>query len=195
MQHRHHGKSSANFLDSDEILAELNFKGNETFLDAGCGDGYISKRAIEKYLPEGKVYAVDSYAESIKELQEYVDENNIENLIPIEADVTKSIPDVDDGSVDVVLMLNVFHGFKESSQKEDVISELKRIIKSDGRIAIMDFKPIEMTKGPPIDIRISHSEMENIFNAYGLEKDYLNVDIGEENPQGKSHYLIVFKKE
>lgn len=195
MEHRHHGKSSANFLDSDEILNELNLKGNETFLDAGCGDGYISKRAIEKYLPEGKVYAVDAYAESIRELQEYVDENNVKNLIPIEADITKTIPGVGDESVDVILMLNVFHGFKESSQKEDVINELKRITKSDGRIAIMDFKPIEMTKGPPLDIRISHVEMEKIFNGYGLKRDYLTVDIGEENPQGKSHYLIIFKKE
>lgn len=195
MEHRHHGKSSANFLDSDEILNELNLKGDETFLDAGCGDGYISKKAIEKYLPEGKVYAVDAYAESIKELQEYVDENDIENLIPIEADITKTIPGVGDESVDVILMLNVFHGFKESSQKEDVINELKRITKSDGRIAIMDFKPIEMTKGPPLDIRISHVEMEKIFNGYGLKRDYLTVDIGEENPQGKSHYLIIFKKE
>ena len=195
MEHRHHGKSSANFLDSDEILTELNLNGNETFLDAGCGDGYISKKAIEDYLPEGKVYAVDAYPESIMELKEYVDENNIENLIPVEADITKTIPGLGDESVDVVLMLNVFHGFKESGQKEDVINELKRITKSDGRIAIMDFKPIEMTKGPPIDIRISHVEMEKIFNQYGLKRDHLNVDIGEENPQGKSHYMIIFKKE
>lgn len=195
MEHRHHGKSSATFLDSDEILAQLNLKGNETFLDAGCGDGYISKRAIDKYLPEGKVYAVDAYEESIKELQEYVDENNIENLIPVEADITDTISGVGDESVDVVFMLNVFHGFKESSQKESVINELKRVIKSDGRIAIMEFKPIKMAWGPPIDVRISHVEMENIFNVYGLKKDYLNVDIGEENPEGKSHYMIIFKKE
>jgi ubiquinone/menaquinone biosynthesis C-methylase UbiE len=195
MEHRHHGKSSATFLDSDEILSELNLMGNETFLDAGCGDGYISKKAIENYLPQGKVYAVDAYGESVKGLQEYVDENDIENLIPIEADITKAIPGVDDGSVDVILMLNVFHGFKDDDQKEDVINELKRIAKPDGRIAIMDFKPIEMTKGPPIDVRISHVEMERIFNQYGLERDYLTVDIGEENPQGKSHYLIIFKKE
>ena len=195
MEHRHHGKSSANFLNSDEILSELNLSGNETFLDAGCGDGYISKRAIEKYLPEGKVYAVDSYAGSIEELQGYVDDNNIDNLIPIEADITKSIPGVGDESVDVVLMLNVFHGFGDPSQKEDVINEFKRITKSDGKIAVMDFKPIEMTKGPPLDIRISHVELEKIFNRYGLKKDYLTVDIGEENPKGKSHYLIIFKKE
>lgn len=195
MEHRHHGKSSATFLDCDEILAQLNLKGNEILMDAGCGDGYISKRAIDKYLPEGKVYAVDAYAESIRELQKYVDDNNIENLIPIEADITKAIPGVGEESVDVVLMVNVFHGFTEDSQKEKAIQELKRITKSDGRIAVMDFKPIENTRGPPVDIRISHVELEKIFSRYGLVKDYLTVDIGEENPQGKSHYLIIFKKE
>jgi ubiquinone/menaquinone biosynthesis C-methylase UbiE len=195
MKHRHHGKSSATFLDSEEILNEIGLNGDETFLDAGCGDGYISKKAIEKYLPNGKVYAVDSYAESVNELREYADEHGIDNLIPVEADITKTIPGVGDGSVDVVLMLNVFHGFGDDNQKEDVINELKRITKSDGKIVIMDFKPIEMTKGPPIDVRISHIELEKIFNEYGLIKSYLNVDIGEENPQGKSHYLIIFKKE
>ena len=59
----------------------------------------------------------------------------------------------------------------------------------------MEFKPIMMDWGPPMDIRLSHIEMEKIFNEFGLKKDYLNVDIGEENPEGKSHYLIIFKKE
>lgn len=194
MGHRHHGKSSSNFLDSDEILTQLNLKGDETFLDAGCGDGYISKKAIDKYLPNGKVYAVDSYDKSIDDLKNYVSEKNLNNLIPILADITETISGVEDESVDIILMLNVFHGFDESGQK-DAIAELKRISKSDGRIAVMDFKPIEMTKGPPIDVRISHVELENIFTKFGLKKDYLTVDIGEENPQGKSHYLIIFKKE
>lgn len=194
MGHRHHGKSSSNFLDSDEILTQLNLKGDETFLDAGCGDGYISKKAIDKYLPNGKVYAVDSYDKSIDDLKNYVSENNLDNLIPILADITETISGVEDESVDIILMLNVFHGFDESSQK-DAIAELKRISKSDGRIAVMDFKPIEMTKGPPIDVRISHVELENIFTKFGLKKDYLTVDIGEEYPQGKSHYLIIFKRE
>ena len=194
MEHKHHGKSSARYLDADEILANFNLKGCETFLDAGCGDGYISKKAIEKYLPDGKVYAVDSYPESIKELNEYVDENNIDNLIPIEADITETINGVADESVDIVFMLNVFHGFDEDSQ-ENVINELKRIIKSDGRITVMEFKPIEMDWGPPMDIRISHAELEKIFNDYDFKKTYLNVDIGKDIGETKSHYLIIFEME
>ncbi len=194
MEHKHHGKSSAKYLDSKEILSELNLKGDETFLDAGCGDGYISKNAIENYLPDGKVYAVDLYDESINDLKSFITENDIDNLTAIEADITESIPGVDDDSVDVVFMLNVFHGFDESD-REGVFKEFERIIKSDGRIAIMEFKPIEMDWGPPMDIRLSHAELEKLFNDHAFKKTYLNVDIGKDIGKAKSHYLIIFEKE
>ena len=193
MGHKHHGKSSAKFLDSDEILAELNLKGDESFLDAGCGDGFISIKAVEKYLPEGTVYAVDIFDESIKQLDEYKQENNIENLINIEADLTEGVP-IDDGMIDVIFMLNVFHGFT-SENRGDVINELIRLTKDDGKIAIMDFKAFDMPVGPPTEIRIPSSEVEDIFKGHNLKKVYLNDEIGAEFNEGKSHYLIIFEKE
>ncbi len=193
MGHKHHGKSSAKFLDSDEILAELNLKGDESFLDAGCGDGFISIKAVEKYLPEGTVYAVDIFDESIKQLDEYKQENNIENLINIEADLTEGVP-IDDGLIDVIFMLNVFHGFT-SENRGDVINELIRLTKDDGKIAIMDFKVFDMPVGPPTEIRIPSSEVEDIFKGHNLKKVYLNDEIGAEFNEGKSHYLIIFEKE
>lgn len=194
MGHKHHGKSSSKFLSSDEILKEFNFKGDETFLDAGCGDGYISIKAVEDYLPDGEVYAVDIHDESIEALNDYIKENNLENLSTIVADFTKGVPDVKDASVDAVLMLNVFHGFTDDDQS-DVIGELSRLIKDDGKIALMDFKPIDMPIGPPTEIRISPSELEEIFNRHNLKKVYLNDEIGAEFEGVKSHYLMMFEKE
>ncbi|WP_407424822.1 class I SAM-dependent methyltransferase [Methanobrevibacter sp.] len=193
MGHVHHGKSSATFLDSDEILSGLNLKGNETFMDAGCGDGHIAIKAMEKYLPDGRVYAVDSYDKSIEELEIYKSENNLENLTNIEADITKSIPGVENDSIDVALMVNVFHGFT-SENRDDVISEFGRILKTNGRFAIMDFKPIEMQRGPPVNIKYSPEELEEIFVNHNFKKIYLNEEMGEEIPEGRSHYLIIFEK-
>jgi SAM-dependent methyltransferase len=195
MEHRHHGKSSESFLDSDEILRELNFNGDETFMDAGCGDGHIAIRALNDYIPDGIAYAVDNYSPSIESLNAYKSENNLENLIPIEADIAKGVFDVDDGSIDVLLMLNVFHGFKASGGMDDVIEELKRLICDDGEIVIMDFKPIEMKYGPPVKIRSSPDELEELFAGHGLKKSYINDEIGQDISEGKSHYLIKFEKE
>lgn len=193
--HRAHGFSSVHFLDSDEIISELNLKGNEVFMDAGCGDGHIAIKVVEEYLPNGTVYAVDAYDASIEDMETYKKENNIENLFNIEADITKGIPGVEDESIDVVLMVNVFHGFKASRTMDEAIDEFARIIKSDGKIAIMDYKAWEVPKGPPTAFRSTPQELKEIFANHGLKMTYLNEEIGEDIPQGKSHYFIVFQKE
>lgn len=193
--HRAHGFSSVHFLDSDEIIFELNLKGNETFMDAGCGDGHIAIKVVEEYLPDGTVYAVDVYGASIEDMEAYKAENNVENLINIEADITKGIPGVDDESIDVVLMVNVFHGFRASRTMDEAIDEFARIIKQDGKIAIMDYKAWDVPKGPPTAFRSSPEELEEVFAKHGLKMTHLNEEIGEDIPQGKSHYFIVFQKE
>lgn len=193
--HRAHGFSSVHFLDSDEIISELNLKGNETFMDAGCGDGHIAIKVVEEYLPDGTVYAVDVYDASIEDMEAYKAENNVENLINIEADITKGIPGVDDESIDVVLMVNVFHGFRASRTMDEAIDEFARIIKQDGKIAIMDYKAWNVPKGPPTAFRSSPEELEEVFAKHGLKMTHLNEEIGEDIPQGKSHYFIVFQKE
>lgn len=193
--HRAHGFSSAHFLDSDEIIQELHLNGNETFMDAGCGDGHNAIKVLEDYDHKGLVYAVDVYDASIEDMEIYKKENNVENLINIEADIPKGIPGVEDESVDVVLMVNVFHGFKASRTIDEAIEEFKRIIKKDGKIAIMDYKAWDVPNGPPTPVRSSPGELEEFFNNHGLKKVYLNEEIGEDIPEGKSHYLIMFEKE
>ncbi|WP_407453489.1 class I SAM-dependent methyltransferase [Methanobrevibacter sp.] len=192
--HRAHGFSSALFLDSDEILAELDLKGDETFMDAGCGDGHIAIKLLEDYNHKGTVYAVDAYDASIEDMETYKQENNVENLINIEADITEGIFGVEDESIDLVLLVNVFHGFKASRKLDEAVLEFKRIIKKDGKIAIMDYKAWDVPKGPPTKMRSSPSDLEELFDKYGLKMTYLNEEIGEDIPQGKSHYLIMFQK-
>ena len=193
--HRAHGFSSAHFLDSDEIIGELNLKGDEVVMDAGCGDGHNAIKILEDYDHKGLVYAVDIYDASIEDMQAYKDENNVENLINIEADITEGIPGVDDESVDVILMVNVFHGFKASRKLDEAVTELRRIVKKDGKIAIMDYKAWDVPNGPLTKFRSSPQDLENLFNKHGLKQIYLNEEIGEDIPEGKSHFLIMFAKE
>ena len=192
--HRAHGFSSANFLDSDEIIKELKLNGDETFMDAGCGDGHNAIKILEDYNHKGTVYAVDIYDASIEDMETYKKDNNVENLINIEADITEGIQGVEDGSIDVVLLVNVFHGFKASRKLDEAVLELSRIIKDDGKIAIMDYKAWDVPNGPPTKMRSCPEDLYKLFNTHNIKKVYLNEEIGEDIPQGKSHYLIMFKK-
>ena len=40
--HRIHGFSSETFIDARDIIKSLDLKGNEVFMDAGCGDGHAA---------------------------------------------------------------------------------------------------------------------------------------------------------
>ena len=194
-EHKHHAKSSIKFIKSDEVLSQLNLNGNETFMDAGCGDGHIAIKAIEDYLPDGCAYAVDNYEPSIAELEEYKAKNNVENLINIQADITGDIVQIEDDSIDMIFMLNVVHGFKSAGNMDDVIDNLTRILKNDGKFAIVEFRPIDLPIGPPLEIKYAPEELEGIFNSHGFKKAYLNEELGQDGPDGKSHYLIIFEKE
>lgn len=192
--HRIQGRSSEDFLDADEILKQLNLQGDEIFMDAGCGDGHVAIKALE-YIRDGDVYALDVYEPSIEDLNKYKEDNNVENLKPVLSDIADHI-DIDDGAIDIILMVNVFHGFKATRKMDEAIEELSRIINDDnGRIAIMDFKKQDVKHGPPTSIRSSPEELEELFKKHGFKVASLNPDTGEDIPEGKSHYLIVFEKE
>ena len=193
--HRAHGFSSEFFLDSNEIIDELNLNGSEIIMDAGCGDGHIAIKLLDEYITTGKVYAVDIYDASIEDMEKYKSENNVDNLINIEADITEGISEIDDGTLDVILMVNVFHGFTASRKVDEAISEFARLIKNEGRIAIMDYKKWDVPKGPPTQVRSSPEELEEAFAKHNLKMTYLNEEIGEDIPEGKSHFFIVFEKE
>jgi len=128
-------------------------------------------------------------------MENYKQKNNIQNLINIESDITEGIPGVDDESIDVILMVNVFHGFKASRRLDEAVTELKRIVKKDGKIAIMDYKAWDVPNGPPTQVRSSPDDLKNLFKEHNLKMTYLNEQIGEDIPEGKSHYLIMFEKE
>ena len=116
-------------------------------------------------------------------------------MINVLADLTEDIHQIDDDAVDMIFMLNVVHGFKASGNMDDVIEKLLRILKDKGRMAIVEFRPIEWTFGPPLEIKYAPDELEKIFKRHGFKKVYLNEELGQEGLEEKSHYLIIFEKE
>ncbi len=190
--HRIQGRSSESFIDAWEVLSKLELKGDEVFLDAGCGDGHVSFLAQEVMDEDAIIYALDNYQPSIEDMKEDVQRRGITNIIPILADIAGGIP-LDDDSVDVSLMINVFHHLQENTGAS--IAELKRVTKPGGRIAVMDYKKEDTGYGPPLKYKQSPGEVEEIFQKQGLKMVQLDTEVGEDLEGGvKSHYLVVFQK-
>jgi len=180
--HVHHSKSTRDILSVDKVLSAAGLKSGDVFLDAGCGDGYISIAASPLVGGEGKVYAIDVYPESIEIVKKDVQKKRIKNLEAIIADLTSEIPLIDD-SVDLCVMANVLHGFVENGELDKVLPEIKRVIKLGGIFSVVEFKKIEGLPGPPFEVRLNPQDVENVLIKYGFE-------VTETVEVGKYHYLV-----
>lgn len=181
------GKSSFDLIDREKLLAELPIKEGITLLDVACGVGNYSL-ALSKYIGDpGRIYAVDLWKEGISALQEQIIAQGTKNIQASVADVSKKIP-VEDNSIDVCLMATVLHDLIQDKTDEGTLTGVQRTLKPGGTLAIIEFKKINGRPGPPIGIRLSPNELENILDTYGFQ-EMKTIDIGPYN------YLALFTYE
>lgn len=197
-KHIHHGRSTRDIIDPNSILNKIGLKKGDIFLDAGCGDGYISIAASSFVGEHGRVYALDIYEKSIEEVKREIDEKGIKNIVPLLADLTNKIP-INDSSVDVLLMANVLHGFVANNEIAQVMKEVLRVLKKDGALVIVEFKkpvftlfrPFRLLEnikllfvGPPMSIRLSPKKTAMLLKEYGFTESALF-------DAGRYHYGLV----
>lgn len=175
------GKSTRDLIDAKNLIEMLPLKAGDTFLDAGCGDGFISLEAASAVGDEGRVIAVDVYPESVAILRSRIGRRS--NILPLVADITHRLP-VPDRTVDIYFMANVFHGIVVNGEVEPLMAEVKRLLSRSGRLVVVDFKKVEGTPGPHMDLRLSEDEVMEI-----LEDHAFTVESVED--AGPYHYLIM----
>ena len=178
-RHQHRGKSTEGFLDKERMVNALNIQPGQTILDAGCGNGYMSKAFSSKVTPSGKVYALDPNRNSIEVLKNETQGTNIET---IEGDVTRRTQ-LNDSSVDLIYLSTVFHGFSKQ-QVQAFLEQVKRLLKPNGVLAIVEIEKKETPFGPPLNIRFSPEELKDIIPMAPLNTIRL----------GEHFYMQMFRK-
>lgn len=83
-------------------------------------------------------------------------------------------------------MANVFHGFVENNELKESITEIVRVIKPGGIFAILEFKNIENSPGPPLSVRVEAEDVVNLLEKYHFVKVRVE-DVG------KFHYMLILK--
>ena len=148
------GKFSEGLLNDEAILSNLHICDGETILDAGCGNGYMAKKFSELVGKTGKIYALDTDRGSIDNLKKEVEKTNIEAFV---GDISKPT-ELEASSIDLVYLSTVFHIFTQH-QVEGFVTEIKRILKPNARLAIVNINKEETPFGPPLEIRSSPEEL------------------------------------
>ena len=130
-----------------EMLDQLKLKDGMVVCDLGSGDGYHTLQMAPKVGPSGKVVAVDIQPQMLQELSRRMAANKIGNIDTILGDLWD--PKLQAESIDLVLMVDVYHEFSHPVQ---MLSAIRKALKPTGRIALVEFR----AEDPTVLIRPEH---------------------------------------
>ncbi|MBI5971060.1 MAG: class I SAM-dependent methyltransferase [Deltaproteobacteria bacterium] len=162
-----------------ELLGSEGLKAGQVFADVGCGPGFFTLPAAELVGSGGRVYAIDAQ----QEMLEFLKKRNPPKCVHIVRSEEEKIP-LKDGEADFALMAYVLHEVRDQIV---FLNEVRRILKKDGILLVIDWKKLKEEKGPPIEERLTEGQTCGFLKKAG----FLNVTTSSLN---QSHYKIVAVK-
>ncbi|MFO7983378.1 MAG: class I SAM-dependent methyltransferase [Desulfuromonadales bacterium] len=179
------GKSSIELVDSDKVFDAIAPQPGQRFLDLACGFGKYSLEIAERVGPDGKVYALDLWAEGLEQLREEAAAKGLEQIEAMLVDMTGKLP-FPDGSLNACLIATTLHDLSKDQQRS-VLNEVARILEDGGELNIIEFRKIDFGPGPPVEIRMTEEDVDTLVTSHGFEK------IGRAEV-GDYHYLTRYRK-
>jgi len=119
----------------DQIIEAVALKPGQSIADIGSGGGYFSLRFAEIVGDEGVVYAVDTKPEFLEYIKNNARERGLNNIVPVL--IREDRLDLPGKGLDFIFMRNVTHHIPN---RIEYFKNLKRFLKPDGRIAIIEYK-------------------------------------------------------
>jgi SAM-dependent methyltransferase len=162
---------------SDALVKALEIREGFTIADIGAGTGYFTWRLAQYAGPTGKVIAVDIQQRMLDLAAATVRQHglvNVEYVVAKETDLR-----LPPGSLDIAF---VAHSYHEFSQPETIMDAIRRSLKADGRLVVVEYAK-ERTRAPAAPLhKMSFDEIREEIEPIGfdLERilDFLPVQHG-----------------
>ena len=119
--------------------------------DIGAGSGVISLKMAKKIGPTGTVLAVDIQEEMLSVLSKRLKQLNVTNVKPVHGTVKS--PNLKAASVDLALMVDVYHEF---NYPYEMLREIAKSLKPGGRVIFVEYRK----EDPNVPIKLLHKMTE-----------------------------------
>jgi len=119
----------------DLALRLLRIRKGATVADIGAGSGYFTVRLARIVGPMGKVFASDIQAGMLTLLQQNVARARLANVVPLLG--VADDPKLPAGSLDLALMVDVYHEFSEPQR---MLQHVREALKPDGRLVLLEYR-------------------------------------------------------
>jgi len=185
------GAAGAGWLDRPERAAEeapdqaldaLGLRAGMTVADVGAGTGYMSLRMARRVGPAGNVYANDLQPEMLQKLKAKSEREKLSNVETVLG--TESDPKLPANTMDLVLLVDVYHEF---SEPQAMLDKIRESLKTDGRLVLLEYRK----EDPLVPIRPEHkmsvADVKKEVEAEGYKLD----QVIEKLPR---QHIIIFRK-
>lgn len=172
------------FVKPEEVIKKIGIEPGMVVADFGAGSGHYSIAAAKIVRNTGKVYSIDIQKDLLAAIKSAAVLNNLSNIEIVWSDLeTPEGSRLADNSANAVIISNILF----QVNKEAILKEASRILKNDGKIAVIEWDKKNGKMGPPAERRVSKEECLEIFrNAhFKLAKEFI---------AGENHYGLLFEK-
>ncbi len=165
------------------VLTSLKLRPGDAVADIGAGTGYYTRRLARAVGTNGVVYAVEIQPEMLDLLTNKMAELNIHNVKPVLG--TVSDPKLAPASIDLILMVDVYHEF---DHPHEMVEAMSRALKPGGRLVFVEFRG----EDPKVPIKPLHkmtiAQVRKEMVSFPLKW----VETSEVLP---IQHIIIFRKE
>jgi SAM-dependent methyltransferase len=133
--------------EPDKALEALGSLTNLTVADVGAGSGYFTVRLATRVGSTGRVYANDLQPEMLKMLAARLARENVRNVTLVPGAIDD--PKLPASSIDLVLMVDVYHEF---SEPQKMLRGIRSALKPGGRLVLLEYRK----EDPDVPIRLEH---------------------------------------
>lgn len=133
------------------LVDSLELRPGDVVADIGCGTGYFSRRIAPRLGVTGKVLAVDIQPEMLHILTNSLAGTCLTNIVPVLG--TEKRPNLPPDSVDLALLVDVYHEFEYPYEMMSAITEA---LKPQGRVVVVEYRG----EDPRVPIKEVHKMTE-----------------------------------
>ncbi len=163
-----------------ELVAALGLARGDIVADLGAGTGYLSSRLAAAVGAEGTVLAVETEPNLVVHLRQRAEREKTPNVVPVLASASE--PRLPVGLVDLILVVDAYHHLDD---RRTYLRALRRFLRPNGRVAIVDWQKRELPVGPDLDHKLPREQVLEEMRASGYR-------LAAEHAMLPYQYFLVF---